>query len=163
MLRLHCDFIEHFVIFMTDYPNSDEDDFSNGDEGEFDWDSDLQEDLEENGMSFLEHLEDFRWTVGRSILAFFLGVVIVGCLMRKVDYLQADGCLFGFYSDCIVGGLGSIDAFCAVFYGLLHRSRVDGSRAQSRASCLFCSICFIPFRGSSRILCDSAAYAGFLG
>ena len=40
-------------------------------------------------MSFLEHLEDFRWTVGRSILAFLLGVVIVGCLMPHVGaFLQ---------------------------------------------------------------------------
>ncbi|MDG1241310.1 MAG: twin-arginine translocase subunit TatC [Opitutae bacterium] len=88
---------------MTDYPNSDEDDFSNGDEGEFDWDSDLQEDLEENGMSFLEHLEDFRWTVGRSILAFFLGVVIVGCLMPHVGaFLQMP--LIGAYGSAELVG-----------------------------------------------------------
>jgi sec-independent protein translocase protein TatC len=82
---------------MTEYPNSDEDDFSSSDEddfsssdeGEFNWDDGLQVDPEENGMSFLEHLEDFRWTVGRSILAFLLGVVIVGCLMPHVGaFLQ---------------------------------------------------------------------------
>ena len=28
------------------------------------------------GMSFLEHLEDFRWTVGRSVLAFITGIVL---------------------------------------------------------------------------------------
>jgi sec-independent protein translocase protein TatC len=74
---------------MTEYPNSDEDDFSSGDKGEFDWGSELQEDPKEYGMSFLEHLEDFRWTVGRSILAFLLGVVIVGCLMPHIGaFLQ---------------------------------------------------------------------------
>jgi len=98
---------------MTEYPNSDEDDFSNSgedefsnsdegefsnsdegefsnsDEGEFNWDDGLEPDPEESGMSFLEHLEDFRWTVGRSILAFLLGVVIVGCLMPYVGaFLQ---------------------------------------------------------------------------
>jgi sec-independent protein translocase protein TatC len=74
---------------MTEYPNSDEDDFSISAEGEFDWDDGLQPDPEEGGMSFLEHLEDFRWTVGRSILAFLLGVVIVGCLMPDVGaFLQ---------------------------------------------------------------------------
>ena len=40
-------------------------------------------------MSFLAHLEEFRWTVGRSILAFFVGVIIVGCLMPHVGaFLQ---------------------------------------------------------------------------
>jgi len=40
-------------------------------------------------MTFLEHLEVFRWTAGRSILAFFIGVVIVGCLMPHVGaFLQ---------------------------------------------------------------------------
>ncbi len=32
--------------------------------------------FEGEGMSFLEHLEDFRWTVGRSLLAFILGVIL---------------------------------------------------------------------------------------
>jgi sec-independent protein translocase protein TatC len=31
----------------------------------------------EAGMSFLEHLEDFRWTVGRSLIAFIIGVLLV--------------------------------------------------------------------------------------
>jgi sec-independent protein translocase protein TatC len=74
---------------MTEYPNSDEDDVSDSDEDEFDWDDGLPADPEEHGMSFLEHLEDFRWTVGRSILAFLLGVLVVGCLMPHVGaYLQ---------------------------------------------------------------------------
>ena len=33
-------------------------------------------DSEAEGMSFLEHLEDFRWTVGRSLLAFATGIVL---------------------------------------------------------------------------------------
>ncbi len=74
---------------MTENPNSDEDQFSDGDEGEFDWDNDMQPDADEGGMSFLAHLEEFRWTVGRSILAFFVGVIIVGCLMPHVGaFLQ---------------------------------------------------------------------------
>jgi sec-independent protein translocase protein TatC len=81
---------------MTENPHSD-------DEEEFDWDqhdaslddydSDLDDDLgpdaEVGGMAFLEHLEEFRWTVGRSILAFLVGVIIVGCLMPHVGaFLQ---------------------------------------------------------------------------
>ena len=48
---------------MTDYQNDDDD---------------VEElnDSEGGGMSFLEHLEDFRWTVGRSVLAFATGIVL---------------------------------------------------------------------------------------
>jgi len=48
---------------MTDYQNDDDE---------------LEElnDSEGAGMSFLEHLEDFRWTVGRSLLAFATGIVL---------------------------------------------------------------------------------------
>ena len=48
---------------MTDYQNDDDE---------------VEElnDSEAEGMSFLEHLEDFRWTVGRSLLAFATGIVL---------------------------------------------------------------------------------------
>jgi sec-independent protein translocase protein TatC len=40
-------------------------------------------------MSFLDHLEEFRWTVGRSILAFILGAVLVGCFIGDMtSFLQ---------------------------------------------------------------------------
>ena len=61
---------------MTDKPNSDEEpefDWDTSDSSFDDYDSDWNHDndpAEEGGMSFLEHLEEFRWTVGRSILAF---------------------------------------------------------------------------------------------
>ena len=48
---------------MTDYRREDDDD------GEL-------KASEGGGMSFLEHLEDFRWTVGRSVLAFITGIVL---------------------------------------------------------------------------------------
>jgi sec-independent protein translocase protein TatC len=84
---------------MTEYPDSDKDEVDPGgdndefdwdrEEDEFDWDGDLATDEAEDGMSFLGHLEEFRWTVGRSILAFLVGVVIVGCLMPHVGaFLQ---------------------------------------------------------------------------
>lgn len=34
------------------------------------------EDGEGEGMHFLEHLEEFRWTVGRSLIAFVVGIVL---------------------------------------------------------------------------------------
>lgn len=40
-------------------------------------------------MSFLEHMEEFRWTVARSLLAFVCGVLVVVCLMPKIGgFLQ---------------------------------------------------------------------------
>lgn len=35
-------------------------------------------------MSFLEHLEEFRWTLARSFLVFVFGVVCVFCFMKDV-------------------------------------------------------------------------------
>lgn len=40
-------------------------------------------------MTFLEHLEEFRWTLGRSCLAFIIGVVLVLWFMKDVSvFLQ---------------------------------------------------------------------------
>lgn len=42
-----------------------------------------------SAMSFLEHLEEFRWTVARSLAAFVIGVVVVVILMPKIGgFLQ---------------------------------------------------------------------------
>lgn len=40
-------------------------------------DEDEESEDEEGGMSFLEHLEEFRWTIARSVLAFIIGVIVV--------------------------------------------------------------------------------------
>jgi Sec-independent protein secretion pathway component TatC len=59
-----------------------------GKEDHYEWDTGEPRDPED-GMPFLEHLEEFRWTVGRSILAFLVGVMIVGFLMPHVGaFLQ---------------------------------------------------------------------------
>ena len=43
----------------------------------------------EGGMSFLEHLEDFRWTVGRSVLAFITGIVLATLFIGDIaDFLK---------------------------------------------------------------------------
>jgi len=84
---------------MTEKPHSDEEeeeevyDWDQEDSSLEDYDSDWNDEYgledEEAGMSFLEHLEEFRWTVGRSILAFLVGVIVVGCLMPDVGaFLQ---------------------------------------------------------------------------
>jgi len=44
---------------------------------------------EAGGMSFLDHLEEFRWTIGRSILAFVVGAILVGCFIGDLtSFLQ---------------------------------------------------------------------------
>ena len=44
---------------------------------------------EGGGMSFLEHLEDFRWTVGRSVLAFITGIVLATLFIGDIaDFLK---------------------------------------------------------------------------
>lgn len=43
----------------------------------------------EEGMSFIAHMEEFRWTVARSLIAFIIGVLLVVLLMPKIgDFLQ---------------------------------------------------------------------------
>ena len=40
-------------------------------------------------MSFWEHLEEFRWTIARSVVAFLVGVIIVCCFLPKIGgFLQ---------------------------------------------------------------------------
>jgi sec-independent protein translocase protein TatC len=80
---------------MIDKPNSDEDpelDWDTSDSSFDDYDSGWNHEndpAEEDGMSFLEHLEEFRWTVGRSILAFLVGVFVIGFMMPDVGaFLQ---------------------------------------------------------------------------
>ncbi|WP_269522799.1 twin-arginine translocase subunit TatC [Coraliomargarita parva] len=50
----------------------------------------FDEELDVNGnMSFLEHLEEFRWTLARSVGAFLLGAILVACFLGQVsDFLQ---------------------------------------------------------------------------
>lgn len=48
------------------------------------------EDVEQKGsMNFLDHLEDLRWTLGKSVAAFFLGCVVVALgLSQFADLLR---------------------------------------------------------------------------
>lgn len=40
-------------------------------------------------MSFLDHLEEFRWTIARSIVAFFIGAILVACFIGDLtEFLQ---------------------------------------------------------------------------
>ncbi|MGJ8653894.1 MAG: twin-arginine translocase subunit TatC [Opitutaceae bacterium] len=70
---------------------ADEDGYDSEDDYGHDYDSEFEAEMEaeaaerrEAGMTFLEHLEDFRWTVGRSILAFFIGLVVVAFFIQDI-------------------------------------------------------------------------------
>lgn len=60
------------------------------DHGDHDDEEAESEDSEEEvGMSFLEHLEEFRWTVARSVIAFIVGVAIVVIFHKEIaDLIQ---------------------------------------------------------------------------
>lgn len=50
---------------------------------------DQVDDDSQGEMTFLEHLEEFRWTVCRSIVAFLVGVSIIVCFLPNIgEFLQ---------------------------------------------------------------------------
>ena len=54
-------------------------------------DDELESDLAEaeSGMSFLEHLEEFRWTVAKCLVAFVLGVAVVAIFHKNIaEWIQ---------------------------------------------------------------------------
>lgn len=62
----------------------DDDYVDDMDDGYFD-----DEGSAERGMTFLEHLEDFRWTVAKSLLAFVIGVGLVAIFIGQIaEFLQ---------------------------------------------------------------------------
>ena len=47
------------------------------------------DDSSQSEMTFLEHLEEFRWTACRSIVAFLAGVLIIVCFLPNIGgFLQ---------------------------------------------------------------------------
>ena len=49
----------------------------------------LNSDIDSSGMSFLEHLEEFRWTIGRSLLAFVFGITLAAFFIGHIaDFLK---------------------------------------------------------------------------
>ena len=69
--------------------DSDEDIFSDSYHDDYvdDYEAELEAEAaarREAGMSFLEHLEEFRWTVGRSVLAFFIGLIVVAFFIQDI-------------------------------------------------------------------------------
>lgn len=69
--------------YTDDYDHEEDYGFDHEEDYGFDHDDDAPAE-DESGMSFLEHLEEFRWTVGRSLLAFFLGLVCVAIFIQDI-------------------------------------------------------------------------------
>lgn len=83
--------LEHDRAEIENEYGADEDGYDSEDDYGHDYDSEFEKEMEaeaadrrEAGMSFLEHLEDFRWTVGRSILAFFIGLIVVAFFIQDI-------------------------------------------------------------------------------
>tara|TARA_B100001093_G_C26676893_1_gene948684 strand:- start:6 stop:851 length:846 start_codon:yes stop_codon:yes gene_type:complete len=62
---------------------------------------DSESDADTTAMSFLEHLEEFRWTVARSLIAFVLGVAVVVILLPNIS---------GFLQMPLIQAYGSVEA-----------------------------------------------------
>ena len=63
------------------------DDIEKVSESGADADTDAASEDEEGGMSFLDHLEEFRWTLGRSALAFVVGILVVVYFHKDISVL----------------------------------------------------------------------------
>ena len=53
---------------------------------------------EDGGMTFLEHLEEFRWTIARSLLAFIAGVLVVAFNITRIADIMRDAGFRGYVS-----------------------------------------------------------------
>ena len=117
-------------------------------------------------MTFFEHLEEFRWTLGRSCLAFILGVVIVFFFMKDVSgFLQIPlvtaygsaelaeqnlitykpmGVISVFIQVAVMGGLSLAMPFILYFLGMFVAPGLEKNERQILApSCLGAFILFL--------------------
>ena len=63
---------------------------------------DSEGDEASKGMSFLAHLEEFRWTIGRSLIAFVVGLVLATIFMTDI---------MSFLNKPIIAAYGSVELF----------------------------------------------------
>jgi sec-independent protein translocase protein TatC len=123
------------------------------------------EDIEED-MTFLEHLEEFRWTLGRSCLAFIIGVVLVLWFMKDVSvFLQLPllkaygsaelleqnlityrpmGVISVYIQVCVLGGLSLAMPFILYFLGcFIAPGLTDSERKILAPSCFGALVMFV--------------------
>ena len=116
-------------------------------------------------MTFFEHLEEFRWTLGRSCLAFIFGVIVVFFFMKDVSgFLQIPlvkaygsaelmeqnlipytpmGVISVFIQVAVLGGLSLAMPFILYFLGLFVTPGLEEKERKILApSCLGAFILF---------------------
>ncbi len=121
---------------------------------------------EAGGMTFLEHLEEFRWTVARSLLAFIIGVAVVFFFNRYIaDLMQmplhkaygsaevakdnlitykAMGVISVFLQIALLGGLTLAMPFMLYFLGsFVAPGLTDSERRVLRPSCFAAFVLFL--------------------
>ena len=173
-------------------------DWDQVDEDEFDWDdydhdSDLDDDYyghegEEDGMSFLGHLEEFRWTVGRSILAFSgrcghcRRLLDAACRcafcrcrwcrrMARPSWSRKSlitykpmGVFSVFIQVALAGGAWCLSMpFVLYFIACFIAPGLTDRERQGCAARVFRCVPAVRFGGGGRVLCDPSAHLGLLG
>ena len=136
------------------------------DDEDLDLDSDESEDFEEEGMSFLEHLEEFRWTVARSVIAFIIGVAVVVIFHQNIaQWIQyplnqaygsaevaaknlitykAMGVISVFFQIALLGGLTLSMPFMLYFMGsFVAPGLTDKERKVLRPACFSAFLLFL--------------------
>lgn len=81
------------------------------------------EEAEEGSMTFLDHLEDLRWTIGRSVIAFFSACLLVGIFLHQFSSWLRWPYIFAISGrDIEMSGLintSILGVFSVIFYLLL--------------------------------------------
>lgn len=139
--------------------SNDLDDWAGDYADEYSDDYDELDEPENNeGMSFLEHLEEFRWTVARSALAFIVGVIVVVVFHKEIAQLiqlplhkaygsaevardnlityKAMGVISVFFQIALLGGLTLSMPFMLYFLGsFIAPGLTEKERKLLRPSC----------------------------
>jgi sec-independent protein translocase protein TatC len=136
------------------------------DDDDHDHEDDEENDSEEGGMSFLEHLEEFRWTVARSAIAFIVGVAIVVFFHQDIAQLiqyplnkaygsaevaaknlityKAMGVITVFFQIALLGGLTLSMPFVLYFMGsFVAPGLTEKERRVLRPSCYAAFLLFL--------------------
>ena len=78
----------------------EEPDYNDTDASSIESDGRTEEDVASDGMSFLGHLEEFRWTIGRSLFAFVVGLVLATIFIQDIA---------SFLKTPIISAYGSVE------------------------------------------------------
>ena len=136
-------------------------------------------------MSFLEHLEEFRWTVARSVLAFIVGVIVVAIFHKQIAVLmqmplfkaygsaevarenlityKAMGVISVFFQIALLGGLTLSMPFVFYFIGSFVAPGLNPRSASYFETCLQRGLSALSRRCFICLLCHLAVDPEFYG